>query len=215
MIMDTTAPTSLRERKKVVTKERIYRVALELFRQKGFDATTVEEIAVAAEVAKGTFFNYFPTKEAVLGYLGERQTLAVAGEIMATLTNANLTARQKLCRVLRRLAANVEADRDLMRMAVFEAMKVPDTLVSDPYRAVFKSAVTSVLEEGQSRAEVRPGLDAELVGSAIAGMYFQQVFEWCAAPEAFALGDRLDRMIDMLWDGIKAADSRRQMADSR
>ena len=51
--------------------------AMELFSCKGFDQTTVEEITRAADVGKGTFFNYFPTKEHVLGYLIGKQKGAV------------------------------------------------------------------------------------------------------------------------------------------
>nr|WP_088103973.1 FAD-dependent oxidoreductase [Halalkalibacter urbisdiaboli] len=52
--------------KKKQTKERIERAALELFREKGFAHTTVLEITKAANVAKGTFFNHFPTKESIM-----------------------------------------------------------------------------------------------------------------------------------------------------
>jgi AcrR family transcriptional regulator len=201
--MTLPAPYSLRQRKKLATKERLFREALRLFRQKGFASTTVEEIANAAEVAKGTFFNYFPTKEAVLGYLGERQTIAVADEIVAMLTQPDLPTRQKLSCMLRRLAANVEAERELMRLAIFELVKAPDMLASDPYRAVFKNAVSSLLEQGQARGEVHAAVDIDLAGSAVVGMYFQQVFEWCAAPVAYPLGDRLDRIIDIVWQGLK------------
>src|ERR1051326_848012 len=62
---------SRRERKKGETRERIFAAACKLFRHKGFDATTIDEIAEKADVAKGTFFNYFPRKEAVLGFVSE------------------------------------------------------------------------------------------------------------------------------------------------
>ena len=200
--MNDSAASTLRERKKIATKERIYREALALFRRKGFIATTVDEIAGAADVAKGTFFNYFKTKEAVLNYLGERQSLATAGEIGATIQDPRLSLRQKLSHILRKLADNIESERDLMRMAAFEAVKVPDALASDPYRGIFKKAVASLLAEGRARGEVRPDLDTELVGTVIAGMYFQQVFDWCAAPAPYPLGERLEAMIDLLWHGI-------------
>ncbi|PYP30001.1 MAG: TetR/AcrR family transcriptional regulator, partial [Gemmatimonadetes bacterium] len=48
---------SRRERKKEETKERIFKAAFALFKHKGVDATTVEEICDKADVAKGTFFN--------------------------------------------------------------------------------------------------------------------------------------------------------------
>ncbi|MEU6509235.1 MULTISPECIES: TetR/AcrR family transcriptional regulator [Streptomyces] len=53
----------LRERKKQQTALRIYRTAIGLFAEKGFDAVSVQEIADAAEVSKMTVFNYFGTKE--------------------------------------------------------------------------------------------------------------------------------------------------------
>ena len=62
-----------RERRRLETRERLYRAALELFGERGFLETTVEDITESADVGKGTFFNYFPTKEHVLAaYGGER-----------------------------------------------------------------------------------------------------------------------------------------------
>ena len=56
----------LRERKKAKTRAAIREHALRLFREQGYDATTVEQIAEAAEISHTTFFRYFPTKEDVV-----------------------------------------------------------------------------------------------------------------------------------------------------
>ncbi|TMD49414.1 MAG: TetR family transcriptional regulator [Chloroflexi bacterium] len=58
--------SGLRERKKQKTRESIQRAALRLFVKQGYEETTIEQIAAAAEISPSTFFNYFPTKEDVV-----------------------------------------------------------------------------------------------------------------------------------------------------
>ncbi len=80
--------------KKEQTKERIEQAALTLFRENGFHHTTVQEITESAKVAKGTFFNYFPTKNSIMKSLANDLLQAVMPHVrQAYLINQPLTVR--------------------------------------------------------------------------------------------------------------------------
>ena len=113
---------SRRERKKEETRHRIFHAAIDLFRERGFERTTIDDITEKADVAKGTFFNYFPRKEAVLGYLSEERLMAIE-ENAPALFAEDRNAREKLLDVYLMAAAAYEEDQELARYVLVEMMR--------------------------------------------------------------------------------------------
>jgi AcrR family transcriptional regulator len=74
---------------KNATRKRILEAATKLFRTRGFEATTTRDVAAAAEIATGTLFNYFTTKEAIVATLAEESLASVWAEFSAP-ENADL-----------------------------------------------------------------------------------------------------------------------------
>jgi AcrR family transcriptional regulator len=71
----------LRERKKQRTRDQIVESAMDLFAKRGYHATTIADIAEAADVAPRTFFSYFPSKEAVVFHSAERDLEGLANAL--------------------------------------------------------------------------------------------------------------------------------------
>lgn len=198
-----------RERNKRQRKESLYVVAMDLFRRQGFEETRVEEITRAAGVAKGTFFNYFPTKEDVLLYIGERH-MSRLGVAMANGSGKQLTQERSavagLKFLLRTMALSLEDDKDLVRLAVSKAMKIahlaPTKNGGD--RFSFQGLVAILLARGQRSGEIDPAINPELVAQMVQGLYYQQLVTWCQSDFSYDLAGRLDQVIDVLAAGIRS-----------
>lgn len=201
---------SRRERKKEETKGRIFRAAIRLFRDQGFETTTIDEITERADVAKGTFFNYFPRKEAVLGYLSEVQ-LAEADAFAETLIAANKPARVKLIELLQRIASVYEEEPELSQYVLRESMKRAYT-PSDAVHHHWHNLFTSLFGQGQEAGEFRRNVDANRAVYVVGSVYMGTVFMWlCCQPGSpgcesatFGLKDELAARLSLVFDGLAA-----------
>jgi len=86
----TTETEGLRERKKRRTRQAIAEAAMELFRERGFDAVTVADVARAAEVSEKTVFNYFPAKEDLVLHRGDERRAAVIDAVRSRAPGTSL-----------------------------------------------------------------------------------------------------------------------------
>lgn len=118
--------TGLRERKKARTRAAIQQEALRLFRGQGVAATTVEQIARAADVSPSTVFRYFPTKDDLLA-LGSYRSLAGAIARAFTEQDRELTALDALRGALRAAHDDLPpADREARRERDLAILEVPE-----------------------------------------------------------------------------------------
>ncbi len=117
----------MEKNKKERTKERIVSAAIVLFRENGFDSTTVKEITEAAEVAKGTFFNYFPTKESILQTLIEERLVAVTHLINDT-SFKKKALLVKIEKVLAELLADYDSNPELTVKMWVHSMQSEQTI---------------------------------------------------------------------------------------
>jgi len=124
-ILDTSQsrPEGLRERKKARTRAAIREHALRLFRENGYQQTTVEKIAEAAEVSPSTFFRYFPTKEDLILQDDMDTRLVEAFERQPPGLGPVAAVRAATRQVI---ASYSEADLDVIRQTTALTMTVPE-----------------------------------------------------------------------------------------
>ena len=197
----------LRERKKQATAERLYRTALNLFSERGYDATTVEEIAQAADVAKGTFFNYFPTKDAVLGYAGHRQLRLVHDAMAADQGFERRSVYEQLMLVFDTLAAGIQDDREAMRVVSLEVYRSVSAFseTASVSRQLYE-LLLEIVRRGQRRGELRADLaaPAESMALLVMAAYFYTFFAWLERENPPALAVLLHIQLDLLLQGMKS-----------
>lgn len=194
---------SRRERKKEETKERIVEAALALFRKQGFEATTVEEICDKADVAKGTFFNYFPRKETVFGYLSE-QWVSEAEQKLGEILAKGLPAWPKVRDLFIEFASFYEADRELSKHMAMEwtrSLHDPDDAVCRRWDALGEHVVRQLQAKGELRRDVSPGRAHHVLGD----VYHGTIMMWLELPEPpFSLKDELRKRLTLVIDGFAA-----------
>lgn len=194
-----------REQAKLERRERIYEAALSLFREQGYEGTTVDQITRQAGLAKGTFFNYFPTKDAVLRYLGARE-IGRLGSSLSTNGNGRGTAIGKLKRLMAALAANLEEDRALVSLIFRKGVTAPDLLAGDAGGFSLQPVASLLIRQAQYNGEVNRDLDPDGLAAALDALYLQQLVRWCETTRPYPLAERLTGIVDLLLLGIGAVD---------
>lgn len=192
---------SRRERKKDETKERIFKAAIKLFRDRGFDKTTIDDITERADVAKGTFFNYFPRKDALLAYLSEKRLVAVE-ENAGALLGATKPASEKLIGIYAHAASAYEEDRELSRFVLNELMARAFG-PSEETGVRWQKLIVEVLEQGRRSGELRADVDVVRAESLLSSVYMSTVYLWLNCNEAqFELRHELEARLILVLNGL-------------
>lgn len=197
-------PLGRRERKRLETLEKLFQSALQLFAKNGFAATRVEEITEAADVAKGTFFNYFPSKEHVLTYFAGRQI----GTIDRYLEKAR-EGRQRIEPLVKEMAHALvalpgktpEMARSLM--AAFVSNEEVRKVLREEIAGKGRRILAEIFAIGQERGELRRDLKPLQMAKVFQQNMFGTVLLWSLNPVE-PLGDAIDEMIDVCSRGIGA-----------
>lgn len=134
------------DRRRARTRAALLRAGQALFAARSVDGVSIDDIVTAADVAKGSFYNHFPDKEALARAIGEevrRAAEALAAEVGAGFDDPAERVARALCGFVRQAAAEPERARAMQRL--FPAAAVPDA----PMDAGVRADVAAGLEAGR------------------------------------------------------------------
>lgn len=198
-----------RERRQTETRERLMRCALRLFAERGFAGTSIEDITEAADVGKGTFFNYFPTKEHVLDAFGKSRI----AKVEVGLAEAR-AGKKEVLHLLRQLAHKA-ADEEQITPKLMRSFLVAALLNDSVRRSMIvnqshgRSLSTEIVAIGQKRGEIRRDVPARLIARGFQQGIFGGFLMWALDP-TLELTTWLDTCIDLVLFGIASPGRERE-----
>ncbi len=192
---------SRRIRRSAELRERLFRAALLLFGEKGYAETTVEDITEAADVGKGTFFNYFPTKEHILMAFGEMQ-LGKLEAVVRDAKQSELPMRDVLRMLVLRMTEEPIRNPAIVRallQANLSSLRVRGNMlrIHDRNRAL----LGQLIRHGQERGEIRTDLPPEEIAQVWRQTIFGTLLFWSLAGDT-SLTERIEQSLSVLWTGI-------------
>jgi AcrR family transcriptional regulator len=189
-----------RERRKQETRKEIFQAAMKLFEKKGIFSTTVEEITEAADVGKGTFFNYFPTKEAILSAMAERQIDIFE---RATEKAKNATSVHPILKeMVKELSAAPGRSQIMLRSLL--SMVLSNKLLFEIFSRVLQDGrkrLAAILARGQQVGEVRRDIPAIELARCLHQSALGTSFVWAISPPSDLMAWQ-ERSLDLFWRGI-------------
>jgi|SRR5690348_13634710 len=199
------SPSPRRERRSAETRERLFRAALHQFAQKGFAETTVEDITEAADLGKGTFFNYFPSKDHILMAFGEMQIHKLelfVRDVRGTREPMPRLLRALMARMTEEPIRNPEIVRALIQANLTSAaVRTEMARLHDRNREL----LAELIRGGQQRGEVRADLPAEEIAQVWRQMIFGTLLFWSLIGDN-SLPQRMESAIGVLWSGLVPRD---------
>jgi AcrR family transcriptional regulator len=194
-----------RERKAAQTRLKLFRCAMQLFAERGFQNVTVEHITEAADVGKGTFFNYFESKDQVLGVMAEIQL----GKVRSAMEEAE-AGKRSIQSVLQRLFARVgeEPGRspELARTVISSFLATE--LIRrgmDQNMCKGRQMAARIIELGQERGEIDVKLKPEQVAFQLQQAFFGTLLLWSLRGEP-KLQTAIEASFQHFWRAIAVRD---------
>lgn len=198
-------PLSARERNKTERRRHIFTCAMQLFEEHGFHPTTYSQIAQASGVSRGTVFNYFPFKEAILIELFAEALEDLRTRLRRRRATAEASVDDEMRFVFDELADFVEHRRALVLPLSYELLNPDPERSRAAYLALpLGPILRDVIGRARAAGVVRTDYSRDRLARIVANTYFITALQWAAYRHDRSVRDELRLALDLTMEGLKA-----------
>lgn len=195
------------EKRKEETREKIVDVAMNLFNKQGFDATTLEQIAREADIARKTLYNHFREKEAIVHeYI--RRTIREQTPEMIELLKQLPDTRSRLIAALHKSLEwmHIELDKNIYESYfTYRMQKVVQALreLDQSLNSGLNTFLIQIIELGKETGEIRQDVPSISLAGHLENMYSTTAITWLTHPEFLSIDDGIDMIVDLFLKGAE------------
>jgi AcrR family transcriptional regulator len=189
------------KRKMEKTRQKIISVAVALFKSQGFTTTTMEQIAQRVDIAKGTLYNYFPAKEAILSSYINASFQQHNAERMLHLQELPDT-RSRMKFIFSQLMEGVETQSEIFEKYIEYRIQNIIAFHQDKTEGSgFNLLGSKIIELGQKSAEIRKDWPLFMLEDLFEFAFIEVAKQFYREPEKFNARMTIDRCVDLFMNG--------------
>ncbi|MCS7212862.1 MAG: TetR/AcrR family transcriptional regulator [Candidatus Calescibacterium sp.] len=184
----------------------ILNVAARLFREKGFSATSIQDIAQEIGIEKGAIYYWIKSKDDILYQLIENEGERFIQNV-SKIIDEEISPDKKLEKFMKKHIDVLTENVDKASVFFNEHRSLPKKWKSKiiQFRDKYESILRKIIEEGQKEGKIRKDIDAKIIGFAILGM-INWVFHWFSKSGRYSSSEIGDAFWEIIYSGIKKQD---------
>jgi AcrR family transcriptional regulator len=199
----------LRAQKKNKLRGQILANAIQLFKERGFDEVTIDDIIGQLEISQATFFNYFPSKDAILEQAAEDILLRYQ-EMLEGEVRRDAPTPEKMARLLEAMGRGLQSDKRFYRTLFTRSVLHFGNVRAE---RILSDLSAELMRQGQQRGEIRAEYDPRELGDIFIGTYYAIIMRWLHGDDGHSLVERLQRGAAIFFSGVASAVS--ELTESR
>jgi TetR/AcrR family transcriptional regulator, cholesterol catabolism regulator len=188
----------LRAEKKNKLRGRIFENAIQLFKERGFDEVTIDDIVGQLEISQATFFNYFPSKDAILHQAAE-DTVGRYRDMLEQEVGSDIPTSEKIRRLLEAMGRGIETDKRFYRTLFTRSVLHFGNVRVE---GVLSDLSAALMREGQRRGEIDAEYDPHELSDIFIGTYYAIIMRWLHGNDDQSLVARLHRGAAIFLSGV-------------